>query len=123
MTVRVPRLPLSLDPLLAEAKRRARRRRALVTLLAVAIVAAAALLTVELRGLGSVTPVRANLTVLAVGDGGRALFHLRCGPAGGNVTQPAKACAALAAQPSIVTNPQPYYDEGSNIAYFTITAA
>jgi hypothetical protein len=32
MTIRVPRLPFSLDPLIAEAKRRARRRRLLLTL-------------------------------------------------------------------------------------------
>jgi hypothetical protein len=32
MTVRVPRLPVSLDPLIAEAKRRARRRRLLLVL-------------------------------------------------------------------------------------------
>jgi hypothetical protein len=32
MTLRVPRLPFSLDPLIAEAKRRARRRRLLLTL-------------------------------------------------------------------------------------------
>ena len=68
------------------------------------------------------TPVRANLTVLAVGDtGGRALFHLRCDPAGGNVAQPAKACAAIAAQPSLVTHPKPFADLGSNGWYFKIS--
>jgi hypothetical protein len=120
MTVRVPRLPFSLDPLMAEAKRRARQRRLLVALLAVLAVAAAAALAVELRGLAPVAPVPANLTLLVVSEGfpghgtlpqwngGRALFHLRCDPAGGNVADPAKACAAIAAQPSLVTNPQPY---------------
>jgi hypothetical protein len=122
MTVRVPRLPISLDPLMAEAKRRARQRRAIVALVVVAVVAAGAVLGFELRGLGSVTPLPANLTVLAVREGGgRALFHLRCDPAGGNVAQPAKACAAIAAQPSVVTNPKPFFDGGSNTAYFTIT--
>lgn len=122
MTVRVPRLPLSLDPLMAEARRRARQRRLLVTLAAVAVVAAGAALGLELRGVGSVTPVRADLTVLAVGEyGGRALFHLRCDPAGGDVAQPAKACAAIAAQPSLVTNPKPFFDFGPNTWYFTIT--
>jgi hypothetical protein len=92
----------------------------LVALLAVAVVAAGAVLTVELRGQGSVAPVPANLTVLVVGEtgfgrgtiasanGGRALFHLKCDPAGGNVADPAKACAAIAAQPSLVTHPKPY---------------
>jgi hypothetical protein len=120
MTVRVPRLPFSLDPLLAEAKRRARLRRLLVALVAVVVVAAAVVLTVELRGRGSVAPVPVNLTVLVVsagfpghgtlpqGDGGRALFRLKCDPASGDVADPAKACAAIAAQPSLVTNPKPY---------------
>jgi hypothetical protein len=123
MTAHLPRLPFSLDPLMAEAKRRARQRRLLVTLVALAVVAAGAVLGFELRGLGaSVTPVPANLTVLAVGqNGGRALFHLKCDPARGNVAQAAKACAAIAAQPSLVTNPKPFYDGGNNGAYFKIT--
>ena len=122
MTVRVPRLPFSLDPLMAEAKRRARQRRVLVALVVVAVVVTGAVLGVELRGLGSVTPVAAKLTVLAVREnGGRALFHLRCDPAVGNVAQPAKACAAIAAQPSLVTNPKPFFDGGPNTSYFTIT--
>src|SRR5437763_8075581 len=120
MTAHLPRLPLTLDPLIAEAKRRARQRRALVALIAVVVVAAGAVLTVELRSQGAVAPVPANLTVLVVsagfpghgtlpqGDGGRALFHLKCDPASGNVADPAKACAAIAAQPSLVTNPKPY---------------
>jgi hypothetical protein len=123
MTVQVPRLPFSLDPLMAEAKRRARLRRLLVALIAVVVVAAGAVLTVELRGQGPIVPVPANLAVLVVsegfpghsklpwGNGGRALFHLRCDPAGGNVADPAKACAAIAEQPSLVTNPKPYAPE------------
>jgi hypothetical protein len=121
MTSHVPRLPFSLDPLMAEAKRRARQRRVLVALVAVAVVAVGAVLGFELRGLGSVSQVRASLTVLGVGDnGGRALFHLRCDPAGGNVAQPAKVCAAIAAQPSLVTNPKPFFDGGNNGWYFKI---
>jgi hypothetical protein len=126
MTVRVPRLPLSLDPLMAEAKRRARRRRLLVALIAVVVVAAGAVLTVELRGQGTVAPVPANLTVLVVsdgfsghgsrltpwGNGGRALFHLKCDPTRGDVADPARACAAIAAQPSLITNPKPYSTTG-----------
>ena len=42
MTVRVPRLPLSLDPLIAEAKRVTRRRRVLVAVAAALIAAAIA---------------------------------------------------------------------------------
>jgi hypothetical protein len=108
---------------MAEAKRRARQRRMLVALVAVGAVATA-VLGIALRGLGAVTPVPAKLTVLEVGqNGGRALFHLRCEPASGNVAAPAKACAAIAAQPSIVTNPKPFYDGGDNAAYFTITGS
>ncbi len=124
MTVHIPRLPFSLDPLMAEAKRRARQRRVLVALAAVVVAAVGVGLTVELRSLGSVTPVPAKLTILAVEQtGGRALFHLRCDPAGGDVAEPAKACAAIAAQPTLVTNPKPFYDGGNNGAYFTITGS
>ena len=99
-------------------------QRRIIVLVGLAAVAGAAVLTVELRGLGSVTPVPAKLTVLAVREGGgRALFHLRCDPAAGNVAQPARACAAIAAQPSLVTNPKPFYDGGNNAAYFTITGS
>lgn len=124
MTLRVPRPHFSLDPLMVEARRRARQRRLLAALIAVVVVAAGAVLTVELRGLGPAAPVPANLTVLVVsegfpghatlprGNGGRALFHLKCDPDGGNVADPDKACAAIAAQPSLVTNPQPYLPSG-----------
>lgn len=120
MSVHVPRVPFSLDPLVAEARRRARLRRLLVALIAVVVAAVAAVLSIELRGTGPVAPIPANLTVLVVGesfphsginfpwDGGRVLFHLKCDPASGNVADPAKACAAIAAQPSLVTNPKPY---------------
>jgi hypothetical protein len=37
MTVQVPRLPFSLDPLIAEARRRARQRRFLIALVAVVV--------------------------------------------------------------------------------------
>lgn len=93
----------------------------LVLLVVVAAVAAGIGLTIELSAPGSVAPVPARLTVLAVRDnGGRAIFHLRCDPAGGDVADPAKACAAIAAQPSLVTDPKPFYDGGNNGAYFTI---
>ena len=133
MTVRVPRLPFSLDPLIAEAKRRAKRRRVLVALIAVLVVAVGAVLTTELRGPGVVVPVPADLTVLVVGEswnghgtvvrnnGGRALFHLKCDPASGNVADPAKACAAIAAQPSLVTNPKLYPTSGPASGPLTVT--
>lgn len=121
MSAYVPPLRVSLDPLIAEAKRRARQRRVLVALVAVTAVAAAAVLGVELPRAWSVAPVPAKLTILAVGESGRALFHLQCDPASGNVADPADACAAIAAQPGLVTNPKPFFDSGPNTAYFTIT--
>lgn len=126
MTAGAPHLPVSVDPLVAEAKQRARQRRLRIGLIAVAIVAAAAaLFGAELRGGGAVAPVPANLTVLVVSqgfpgqhtsllmNGGRALFHLKCDPAGGDVADPAKACAAIAAQPRLVTDPTPYLANGT----------
>jgi hypothetical protein len=53
MTVRVPRLPFALDPLMAEAKRRMRRRRFLVAVAILAIIGTAAGLTVSMRSPGS----------------------------------------------------------------------
>jgi hypothetical protein len=121
MTAGLRHLLFAVDPLIAEAKRRARQRRVLV-LVAVAAVVAGVVIAVELSASPAVASVPARLTVLAVRDtGGRALFHLRCDPAGGDVADPAKACAAIAAQPSLVTNPKPFYDWGNNGAYFTIT--
>ncbi len=52
MTLHVPRLPFALDPLIAEAKRRARQRRYLLTLGALILVALAAGLTLGLRPSG-----------------------------------------------------------------------
>lgn len=101
-----------------------RQRRLLVVLVAFAVAVPATVFGLAFRGSGAVTPVPANLTVLAVSEnraGGRALFHLRCDPAGGDVAQPARACAAIAAQPSLVTNPKPFFDLGPNTWYFTIT--
>jgi hypothetical protein len=58
MTVNTLRLPFSLDPLMAEAKRRMRQRRLLVAALVVALAAAAAGTTLTLRGPS--TPSRAG---------------------------------------------------------------
>jgi len=50
MAARAGRLPFSLDPPIAEAKRRARQRRVLVLLVAVAAIVTGAALAVELSG-------------------------------------------------------------------------
>jgi hypothetical protein len=52
MTLHVPRLPFALDPLIAEAKRRARQRRYLLTLSALILVALATGLTLGFRSSG-----------------------------------------------------------------------
>jgi hypothetical protein len=58
MTLRVPRLPFSLDPLMAEAKRRARRRR---LLLAVGVVVGGAVaVTLALHSSGARSPAAAG---------------------------------------------------------------
>jgi hypothetical protein len=68
MTLRVPRLPFSLDPLIAEAKRRTRRRRWLTLLILVATAAAVAA-AFELRpGSGA--------GLAAVGAGGKPVAHI-----------------------------------------------
>jgi len=59
MLARVPRWPFSLDPLIAEAKRRARRRRWL-GLLAVVVIAVAAAATLELRSASGSGPAAAG---------------------------------------------------------------
>ena len=66
MTLHVPRLPFSLDPLIAEARQRARRRRWLILLLVV-VAAAAAAATLELRSASGSGPVVA---------GGRPVTHV-----------------------------------------------
>jgi hypothetical protein len=68
MTVHVPRLSLSLDPLIAEAKRRMRRRRCLVVVATVALGAGAAGALLALRGSAvsatetNRSPIRVTLT-------------------------------------------------------------
>ena len=63
-----------------------------------------------------------DLTILALNPSvGRANFHLACGPAGGDLGNPARACAALAAQPELVTNPKPFTCYGGTFSWWDIT--
>jgi hypothetical protein len=64
MTLHVPELPFSLDPLMAEAKRRARQRRVLLGVAAVATVGAA-VLAVQPWGRGRALGVAAKDTAIA----------------------------------------------------------
>jgi hypothetical protein len=63
-----------------------------------------------------------DLTLLAVNPSiGRASFHLACGPAGGDLDNPTRACAALAVQPELVTNPKPFRCFGGTFSWWDIT--
>jgi hypothetical protein len=48
---------------------------------------------------------------------GEAVFHLDCAPAGGDVADPAAACAALQRDPKLVTSPEGFmcWGDGWNV--------
>ena len=52
---------------------------------------------------------------------GQAVFHLDCGPAGGDVMDPAAACSALGHDPALITAPQPYTCIGGTFSWFDMT--
>ncbi len=63
-----------------------------------------------------------KLTMTAVNSNvGQAVFHLDCGPTGGDVSDPAGACAALGHDPKLVTSPQPYTCIGGTTSWFDMT--
>jgi hypothetical protein len=63
-----------------------------------------------------------KLTLTAVNPNvGQAVFHLDCGPAGGDVSDPAAACAALRRDPKLVTSPHPYTCIGGTTSWFDVT--
>ena len=71
---------------------------------------------------GSRRPASTDISILAVNpDVGRAAFHLRCGPAGGDVADPARACAALAASPLLITKPKPFVCFGGAASWWDVT--
>jgi hypothetical protein len=74
-------------------------------------------------GCGSGTKLAGTkLTLTAVNPNvGQAVFHLDCGPAGGDVVDPAGACAALGRDPTLVTSPQPYTCLGGPSSWFDMT--
>ncbi len=84
---------------------------------------ALALLVLALTGCGSgLNLAGTKLTLTAVNPNvGQAVFHLDCGPAGGDVSDPAAACAALAHDPTLVTSPQPFNCIGSTSSWFDMT--
>jgi len=59
-------------------------------------------------GGGSLQP-KTELTILAVNKSvGRAIFHLDCGPTGGDLPDNGRARRALSSEPTLVTDPKPF---------------
>lgn len=93
------------------------RRRA-ATVLAVVT----AVIVVVAAGCGGSRQPRTQLSMLAINTSvGRALFHLDCDPVGGDLAQPSAACAALAKQPQLVTDPTPFNCAGGSFSWWDIT--
>jgi len=63
-----------------------------------------------------------KLTLTAINPNvGQAVFHLDCGPAGGDVSDPSAACAALAHDQTLVTAPKPFTCLGGPASWFDMT--
>ena len=63
-----------------------------------------------------------KLTLTAVNPNvGQAVFHLDCGPTGGDASDPAAACAALGHDPTLVTSPKPFNCIGGTSSWFDMT--
>jgi hypothetical protein len=87
---------------------------ALSMLLCLMVVALAA-------GCGGSSPAT-DLTMVAVNSNvGRAVFHIECAPIGGDLPNPARACAALAAAPQLVTKPKPFVCIGGTTSWWDVT--
>ena len=87
------------------------------------LAALAVLLVVLAAGCGgSAKLARTRLTLTALNPNvGMAVFHLDCQPTGGDVSDPAAACAALAHNPKLVTSPTPYTCLGGPWSWFDVT--
>jgi len=71
---------------------------------------------------GTMSLAGTKLTLTAVNPNvGQAVFHLACGPAGGDVSDPAAACVALGRDPKLVTSPRPYTCLGGPSSWFDMT--
>jgi hypothetical protein len=77
----------------------------------------------SLAGCGSrsATP-STHLTLVALNPWvGRAVFRLDCAPPGGDLRDPARACAAVAAHPELMTSPKPFTCFGGMASWWDIT--
>jgi hypothetical protein len=86
-------------------------------------VALAVLVLAALTGCGSgMNLAGTKLTLTAINPNvGLAVFHLDCGPTGGNLNDPASACRALGHDPKLVTSPQPFTCLGGPSSWFDMT--
>lgn len=70
---------------------------------------------------GAASYAKTRLTVVALNAWvGRAVFHLDCGPAGGDIPSPARACAALTRTPQLVTSPKPFTCMGGTSSWWDV---
>lgn len=82
---------------------------------------AATVLAFPLAGCGGTTRPATDLTVVALNPNiGRAEFHLTCKPASGDLPQPRRTCEALAAHPTLITNPKPFMCAGGPFSWWDI---
>ena len=75
-------------------------------------------------GCGSITTNLAGtkLTLTAFNSMvGKAVFHLTCAPAGGDVANATAACAALHGDPKLVTAPKPFICLGGPTSWWDVT--
>ena len=63
-----------------------------------------------------------DLTMSAINSNvGRAVFHIDCAPTGGDLPNPARACAALSTTPQLVTKPKPFRCVGGTTSWWDVT--
>jgi hypothetical protein len=83
---------------------------------------AAILLALAVAGCGGVSrSPETQLTMTGVNTWvGRAVFHLECGPPGGDLPRPARACSALRKDPALITDPQPFNCIGGFSSWWSV---
>jgi len=65
---------------------------------------------------------RTQLTIVALNSSvGRAVFHLSCLPTGGDTPDATRACAAVAQNPQLVTQPKRFVCAGGTFSWWDVT--
>lgn len=81
-------------------------------------------LAVLLVGCGRSEQSKTDLTMIALNTSvGRAEFHVRCRPAGGDLPRTEHVCATLASDPRLVTRPQPFTCAGGSFSWWDVTVS